>query len=122
MLGLPIDEIEVALSPRVARPRRFLKGPIPWTAVCTAASLPGQTLAVFLAIHHRTAVTGKLTVTLPKNLLAELGISRDAKSRALHTLEHASLIAVERAPGHAAQIKLLAAAVHGAATSPPSPK
>lgn len=122
MPGLRIEEVEVTPPPLRARTPRFLKGPIPWSAVCAAASLPGQTLAVFLAVHHRTAVTGKLTVTLPKNLLTELGISRDAKSRALHALEQASLIAVERVPGQSAQIKLVATAIHGAATSLPFPK
>ncbi|GIQ75950.1 hypothetical protein BraRD5C2_43930 [Bradyrhizobium sp. RD5-C2] len=122
MLGLRINEIEVAPPSRLPRTPRFLKGPIPWSAVCAAASLPGQTLAVFLAIHHRAAVTGRLTVTLPKNLLAELGISRDAKSRALHALEQASLITVERVRGHAARIKLVAAAIHGAASGIQTPK
>ncbi|MCW2205591.1 hypothetical protein M2227_007681 [Bradyrhizobium elkanii] len=122
MLSFRIDEIEVAQPSRFPRTPRFLKGPIPWAAVCVAASLPGQTLAVFLAIYHRTAITGKPTVTLPKNLLTELGVSRDAKARALHALEQALLITVERVSGRAAQIKLVDGAIHGAATCLLSPK
>ena len=111
-MHLRIDEIEV--TPFRPRPTyRFLKGPIPLTALCAASRLPGQALAVFMAIHHRTALTGNSRVTLPKKLLEELGVSRDAKARALHALEAASLIAVERASGRAARIKLLTAAKHG---------
>lgn len=108
MLGRRYDEIEV--TPFRLRPaRRFLKGPIPWSAVRTAARLPGQALSVFLAVHHRAALTGNTTVTLPKNMLAGLGVGRDAKARALHALEEASLIAVERASGRTARISLLPA-------------
>jgi hypothetical protein len=111
MIGLRIDKIEV--TPFQPRPtRRFLKGPIPWIAICAAARLPGQALAVFVAVHHRATLTGNASVTLPKNLLAELGVSRDAKARALHALEEASLVAVERGSGRSARIRLLAAAKH----------
>lgn len=107
-----INEIEVTpFRPR--RTWRFLKGPIPWTAVCSAATLPGQVLAVFLAIHHRAAITGNTAVTLPKKLLEELGVSRDAKARALQALERASLVSVERVTGRTARITLLPAAKHG---------
>src|SRR5271154_3990868 len=104
MIGLRLGEIEV--TPLRHRPgRRFLKGPIPWEGLCTAAKMPGQALAVFLAIHHRTAITGADTVTLSKHLLAELGVSRDAKARALHALEEGSLVKVVRVKGQPARIK-----------------
>jgi hypothetical protein len=105
MLKIRVDEIDVTPG-RVYRPARFLRGPIPWTPLSAAARLPGQALAVFLAIHHRVALTGDATVTLPKALLSQLGISRDAKSRALCALEGAGLVAVERAEGRTARIKL----------------
>jgi hypothetical protein len=105
MIGLRIDEIEV--TPLQRRPTyRFLKGPIPWIGLCAAARLPGQALAVFVAVHHRATLPGNATVTLPKNLLAELGVSRDAKARALHALEEASLVAVERIKGRAARVTI----------------
>jgi hypothetical protein len=71
--------------------------------------LPGQALAVYLAIHHRAALTRIDTVTLPKKLLEQFGVSRDAKARALHALEEASLVAVDRKSGRSARIRLLAA-------------
>jgi hypothetical protein len=112
MIGLGFDEIEITTF-RPLPKRRFLKGPVPWTGLCAAARLPGQALAVFIAIHHRAALTGSATITLPKNLLVELGISRDAKARALHALQEASLVAVGRVNGRSARIRLLAAAKHG---------
>jgi hypothetical protein len=105
MTTLRVEEIEVtAQIPR--RSQRFLKGPIPWPALSLAARLPGKALSVYLAVHHRTVVTANATVTLPSGLLSELGIGRDAKSRALHALEEAGLVAVERGNGRAARITL----------------
>jgi hypothetical protein len=78
-----------------------------------AARLPGQALAVFLAVHHRVALTGNASVTLPKNLLSDLGVTRDAKARALHALEQAALVAVERNSGKTARVRLLPAANQG---------
>jgi hypothetical protein len=112
VFSLRIDEIEVT-TPRARPLRRFVRGPIAWAGLCAAARLPGKALAVFVAVHHRAALTGEDTVTLPKSLLTELGVSRDAKARALHALEEASLIAIERVSGRTARIKLLAAAKHG---------
>ena len=75
---------------------RFLKGPILMQDIGAASRLPGQALSVLLALHHQTALTKKQWVTLPKGLLMQLGISRDAKARALQQLEAAALIRVVR--------------------------
>jgi DNA-binding MarR family transcriptional regulator len=85
---------------------RFLKGPIAMREIAAAARLPGQALALFLAIHHQAALTGKAIVTLPAKLLSELGVSRDAKARGLKTLEQAGLVYVSRLRGTAARIEL----------------
>jgi DNA-binding MarR family transcriptional regulator len=71
-----------------------------------AARLPGQALALFLALHHQTALTGKPIVTLPAKLLTDLGVSRDAKARGLKALEQAGLVYVSRSRGKAARIEL----------------
>src|ERR1700748_2587680 len=98
-----INEVEVETNwSRQRRARlqgQFLKGPIPLDDIATASRLPGQALGVFLAVHHRAALTRCRSVTLPKGLLERLGIGRDAKGRALHALEAASLLAVERQAG-----------------------
>lgn len=87
---------------------RFLKGPIPLRDIAAASKLAGQALGVFLAIHHRVALTGSMPVTLPKGLLEQFGISRDSKARSLHALENASLVVVERCKGRTARVALRA--------------
>jgi hypothetical protein len=88
------------------RRERFLKGPIPFKDIAAASRLPGRALAIFLAVHHQTALTGKPSITLPARLLAELGISRGAKSRGLQLLEKAGLVIVARPRGRAARVQL----------------
>ena len=61
---------------------------------------------MILAIYHQTALTRKDWVTLPKGLMSELGVSRDAKARALHTLQKALLVTVERCKGKTARVML----------------
>lgn len=108
-----VSEVEVETAAlRVAKARqlgRFLKGPIPLQDIAAASRLPGRALAVFLAIHHRVALTRNPEVTLPKRLLAELGVTKDAKARALHALEAAGIVRVERQRGRAPKIRLATA-------------
>jgi hypothetical protein len=101
-------EIETAALSRRRRKRqsRFLKGPISLAALQSAAVLPGKALAVYLCIRHRCDMTGRSTITLPASLLADFGIRRDTKARALRDLETAGLIDVARAPGRSAGITL----------------
>jgi hypothetical protein len=114
LFGTPVREVEtgVSLACKQRIQGQFLRGPIPLDALATASSLPGQAL-VLLLVHHRVALTKSQCVTLPKGLLDRFGISRDSKARALHVLEEALLIVVERVSGRSARIKLLAPAKHG---------
>jgi hypothetical protein len=103
-----VVEIETAAL-RAARTRqaaRFLKGPIPLRDITVASRLPGRALAVFLAVHHRVALTRNPVVALPKRLLAEFGVGKDAKAGALRALETAGLIRVERQAGRQPKIRL----------------
>ena len=85
---------------------RFLKGPIPLPEIAQAARLPGRALALYLAIHHQMALTGKRVVTLPKTLLADLGVDKDSKSRGLKLLQSVGLIEVDMVKGNAARVAL----------------
>jgi DNA-binding MarR family transcriptional regulator len=109
-IGEFIEETEVQTEVlRQSRKRwqgRFLKGPILLREIAQAARLPGQALALFLAVHHQTTLTGKPIITLPAKLLLELGISRDSKARGLKALERAGLVNVLRSKGKAARIQL----------------
>src|SRR5262249_4806924 len=65
------------------------------------------TLVVAQYIYRRTHVCGSKTVTLPSTELAELGIDRSAKQRALAQLEAAELIRIEKAVGQSVKVTLL---------------
>ena len=112
-----LDESEIETDwSRAKRARvqgRFLKGPIPFTRLCPAAKLPGRALNVFVAICHQTDLTQKEWVTLPKGLLCDLGVSRDAKSRALAHLHGAGLIEVRNARGKPSRVRLSDARISG---------
>jgi len=103
-------ETRASRSAKNRRHGRFLKGPIPMVLISAAAKLPGQSLALYLAVHHQTALTGKPMVTLPSGLLDEMGIGRDAKARGLRHLENAGLVVVERLRGRSARVGLSVAA------------
>jgi len=102
------SEVETSLvyQAKSRRSERFLKGPIPFREIKTAACLPGKSLALLLAIHHRIDLTGKTPITLPSSLLSEFRISRNAKARGLKYLEQAGLIRVTRSAGQTARIEL----------------
>jgi hypothetical protein len=105
--GILEIELETEFTRRYnQRQSRFLKGPIPMRQIEGAAKLSGKALAVFLAVHHRVALTGETSVSLPMSMLESMGVNKDAKARALLALEAAGLIAVERVPGHTARVQL----------------
>ena len=86
---------------------RFLKGPIPMSELWAAARLPGQALAVYLAIRHQCDLTQNATVTLPRALLEQFGIDKDAKARALKYLAGAGLVELEQRCGRSARVTLI---------------
>jgi len=67
----------------------------------------GKTLAIWQLIHHRSKISRQSRVTLPHELLVEVGISRDAKDRALKILERHGLIRIDRRSGRSARIALV---------------
>jgi hypothetical protein len=81
------------------RPAKFLKGPVPWPWIEKAARLPGKSLVVGLALWRLAGAMKSRTVRLANSETEALGISRSAKSRALHELEHVGLVAVMRRNG-----------------------
>jgi hypothetical protein len=73
-----------------------LKGPVPMAWLCKAATLPGKCLAVGLALwylHGRHK--NRESVSLGNELLADIGVSRNAKVRCLRIMEEAGLVTVE---------------------------
>jgi DNA-binding MarR family transcriptional regulator len=113
--NIPAVEVETEALRAAHRRRtnRFLKGPILLAEIAAAARLPGQALAVLLAVYHRAAISRDSRVRLPRGLMQEFGVTKDAKARALRQLEAAGLIRVERRTGRAAVVELVGPATPG---------
>jgi hypothetical protein len=105
---------EVKRLPKVKPPRpgpgeKFLKGPIPWPWLSKGANLKGQTLHVGLALWFLAGIKRSQSVALSNSVLQDLGVSRFSCYRALHALEGAGLISVERHTGRNPVVTILAA-------------
>src|ERR1051325_2442121 len=74
----------------------YLKGPVPWSWIIAASSLPGSALRVGLCLWRLAGATKKTTFPFGNAELEPFGIDRPAKSRALDALEEAGLITVTR--------------------------
>lgn len=105
---IPIVEVETGALRQARQHRigRFLKGPVLMRDIAVAAKLPGKALAVFVAVRHRADLTRSAAVTLPASLMRDMGVSKDAKARALNALEAAGLVRVERHAGKQPRISL----------------
>ncbi len=110
-LHLPARRLQLdsATGTLVAAPRQapFLCGPIPLEWLAVAASLPGKSLHLAIALRWRHGMTKGKPFKLTKAALAALNVERDAERLGLGRLEHAGLIQVERKPGQRPTISIL---------------
>ena len=89
-----------------ARPRRgrqaspirdkFIAGPVDVSWVCQASRLGVKALLAGLALWHLKGLRHDKSFLVSNLMLQEWGIQPDAKRRALHKLEKAGLITIER--------------------------
>lgn len=114
----PIDPDRLRIAPRSISPRneelkrprhgqRFLKGPIPLPWLAAAARLPGKSIHAGIALWYAAGLTRSKSVPLSNIAGLRFGLDRNAKYRALHWLEKAKLIAVERKLGRSPVVTLL---------------
>ena len=90
------------------RGQRLVGFPFAFMADVCQLTTRRASLVVAVLIYRRTFVVGNRTVTLPAAELAELGIDRRLKNRALAQLAAAGLVRVENdTPGRAAKVTLL---------------
>jgi hypothetical protein len=119
----PIDLSGIYPHPRPKKrksPDRFYKISVKDSELRTVIKLKGgttYTLRVYLAIVSQTLLTRNPTVTLPKNVALDWGLSRCTVSNGLRILEQAGIVSVMRDPGKLARITVLA----DSALPPPSP-
>ncbi len=112
--------VRKAGAPRPRRDERFLKGPVPWDWLAAACQLPGACARVALALWFVAGLRKAHTVRLGSQITAELGVSRDAKRRALDRMEAAGLVSVERQERRAPLVTLLEFAADGVSGRSPS--
>ena len=87
---------------------QYLRGPIPLVWLQTAARLPGQALAVGMALWHLAGLRGtQQHLSLSTERLAPFGVSRYAKDRALRQLIEAGLVTVARKKGRSPSVSLI---------------
>ena len=77
----------------------FVKGPIPGEWIGRAATLPGKTLHVALALWYVAGLGKRRRVKLTGKVLERFGVGRDAGYGGLKRLEAAGLVEVERHSG-----------------------
>ena len=109
-LAIPPESIRSTNTPKVP-PRhkqgeKFLKGPIPWIWIATAARLPGKALAVAMAIWFEAGCRNSRTISITLARLARLGMNKQTASRAIQALERSKLITVKREDGRALRVEL----------------
>ena len=89
------------------QPTKFLKGPVPWSWIQSAACLPAKSLHVGLCLWRLAGATHSMTIKLSNQEVAALGIDRHAKSRALQHLERAGLVKVDHHRGRFPRVTIL---------------
>ena len=112
--AIRINPTDPTLVPRVVQPKRgrekwerkFIIFPWPWLDRLKATK-SGATcrLALFLVYEHWR--TGGRPIKLTNTMAAGVGVSPDAKGRALDELEQIGLVKVERQPRKSPRITLL---------------
>ncbi|MDZ4778745.1 MAG: hypothetical protein SGJ19_00665 [Planctomycetia bacterium] len=96
----------------------FIWGPIPGAYVARAASLPGKSLHLWLALWFEHKRRKGQPIRMTRDLLARFHVSPDSANRALSQLERAGLVSVNRARGRLATIQMLISSALGETSSP----
>lgn len=93
--------------PRPKPGAKFLRGPVPLDWLSRAATLPGRSLHVAIAVWFMAGLRKSRTVPVSNVTGLQFGLDRNAKYRALEWLENAKLISVERQVGRAPVVTIL---------------
>jgi hypothetical protein len=93
--------------PRHRPGEAFLKGPVPWSWLTTAARLPGKALHMGVLLWQEAGCRKSRAVRLCLSFGAKVGVPLTSARRALRRLEAAGLVSVEYLPGQALRVTLL---------------
>ena len=94
------------------RDRGFTNEPVPLTWLERAAGLPGRSIHVAVALWYEAARSRSRCVALSNKLCLRFHIERNAKYRALRSLELAGLAFVERRRGRSPRVTILTSEVN----------
>jgi hypothetical protein len=94
-------------STKKAERGKFISFPMLWLKRVLPYTKSATQLAVMLLLQRHRFLCSSRTFSLPNKGLEELGISRQAKYRALAGLELAKLIRTNQKPGRAVVVTLL---------------
>ncbi len=92
---------------RSPRPRRFLKGPVPWPWLLKAMQLPGKALAIGLMFWKESGCARRTTIHFCLSRAVAEGVPITTARRAIRALEQAGLVEIERLPGRGLKVTLL---------------
>ena len=97
------------LAAATVHPRinRLLGAPFEFVAEVCRLTEGRAALVVALYIYRRVMVCNSRTVTLPSGELAELGLARQDKQRALARLQQAGLVELVKVKGRTTQVTLI---------------
>jgi DNA-binding MarR family transcriptional regulator len=107
-----VDEMrEMGSSTRARTHRRlqkaFVFGPIPMPQLLMASRLSSsKAVVIWLLIHYRVRLTKEATITLPRALQEEAGISKTTFHYALAELEQVGLVQVDRQRGRGHPVRI----------------
>ncbi len=97
----------ISKPPRPKHKEKFLRGPIPLNWLSHAATLPGRSLHVAIAVWFMAGLKNARIVPMSNITALQFGLDRNAKYRALEWLESADLISVQRKAGCAPVVTIL---------------
>lgn len=114
----PVAPSKAAKPPRHGKGETFLRGPVPWGWLTTAANLPGKTLHVALVLWQLAGMKGGSTVRWRPAHAEQFGLGRHVVYRGLKALSEAGLVTTEWKRGAAPVVTILPAP--NAARGPPN--
>ena len=91
---------------------KFIKGPIPFTWMATAHTLPGKAGAIGLSLWFLRGVRKAETFAVSREAMQLAGCQRGTYYKALNVLESAGLIRQRRRPGRRTLVTLVIDRAH----------
>jgi hypothetical protein len=103
---IEVETIDAGVAVRKRRTDPFVKVPLRWASKAAQATNTAKVM-VWIRLLHATWEAKSNTVSLANVRLKKDGVTPWLKRRALHQLEAAGLIRVERPPGKAPVITVI---------------